>query len=229
MKHKIELAVLDMSGTTVKDKGEITEAFRKAFEDKGYAIPEEKIAAVMGYKKTDAIKTLLEEFAEDKTVINETYINELHRDFIDSLIGYYKNSGELEAMPYAEDTFEFFRKNNIKIGLDTGFFSDITNVIIERLGWIKNGLIDHVISSDEAAAGRPYPFMIQELMKRTNVTDPKKVIKIGDTEVDIKEGRNAQCLLTIAVTTGKSYTKEQLELYKPDFIIDSLQELPALL
>ena len=66
-------------------------------------------------------------------------------------------------------------------------------------------------------------------MKRTNVTDSKKVIKIGDTEVDIKEGRNAECLLTIAVTTGKSYTKEQLELYKPDYIIDSLQELPALL
>lgn len=229
MKHSIELAVLDMSGTTVKDKGEITEAFRKTFEDKGYAIPEEKIAAVMGYKKTDAIKTLLEEFAEDKTVINETYINEMHQDFIDILIDYYKNSGKLEAMPYAEDTFEFFRKHNIKIGLDTGFFSDITNVIIERLGWLKNGLIDHVISSDETAAGRPYPYMIQELMKRTNVTDSKKVIKIGDTEVDIKEGRNAQCLLTIAVTTGKSYTKKQLELYKPDYIIDSLQELPALL
>jgi phosphonatase-like hydrolase len=153
----------------------------------------------------------------------------MHQRFIGSLVDYYKNSGELEAMPYAEDTFRFFRKHNVNVALDTGFFSDITNVIIDRLGWLKNGLIDHVISSDEAAAGRPHPYMIQELMKRTNVTDPKKVIKVGDTEVDIKEGRNADCLLTIDVTTGKSYTKEQLALYKPDFIIDSLQELPALL
>ncbi len=229
MQHPIELAVLDISGTTVKDKGEITAAFAKAFELEGYKIPEEKIAAVMGYKKTDAIKTLLEEFAEDKSVINEEYINLIHQNFIDDLIDYYKNSGQLEAMPYSEDTFEFLRKNNIKIGLDTGFFSDITNVIIEELGWLKNGLVDFVISSDEAAAGRPYPYMIQELMKRANITDPKKVIKVGDTEVDIKEGRNAQCLLTIAVTTGKSYTKEQLELYKPDYIIDSLRELPDLL
>jgi phosphonatase-like hydrolase len=229
MKHIIELVVFDISGTTVKDKGEITQAFAQTFSEKNYIVPSEKIAAVMGYKKTDAIRTLLQEFAPDKSVITEDYIDHMHEFFIDSMISYYKNSGELEAMPYAEETFSFLRNNNIKIGLDTGFFSNITNVIIEHLGWLKNGLVDFVISSDEVAAGRPQPFMIQELMQRANVTDPKKVIKIGDTEVDIKEGRNTQCLLTIAVTTGTSYTREQLELYQPDFIIDSLRELPALL
>jgi len=229
MQHSIELAVLDISGTTVKDKGEITAAFAKAFTVKGHTIPEEKIAAVMGYKKTDAIQRLLEEFAEDKSVISKEYIDEIHRHFIDDLINYYKNSNELAAMPYAEETFEFLRNNNIKIGLDTGFFSDITNVIIDKLGWLKNGLVDFVISSDEAAGGRPHPYMIQELMKRANVSDTKKVIKVGDTAVDIREGQSAECLLTIGVTTGRSYTREQLELYKPDHIIDSLEQLPALL
>jgi phosphonatase-like hydrolase len=229
MKHAIELVVFDMSGTTVKDKGEITEAFAKTFNEKGYTISSEKIAAVMGYKKTDAIRTLLEEFARDKSVITENYINQMHDFFIDNMIDYYKNSGKLEAMPYAEETFSFLKNNNIKIGLDTGFFSNITNIIIEQLGWLKNRLIDFVISSDEVAEGRPQPFMIQELMHRANVADPKKVIKIGDTEVDIKEGRNAHCLFTIAVTTGKSYTREQLELHQPDYVIDSLKELPDLL
>ncbi len=229
MQHSISLAVLDMSGTTVKDKGEITEAFENTFKAKGYTISSEKIAAVMGYKKTDAIRTLLEEFAPDKSVITEDYINQMHDFFINNMVDYYKNSGQLEAMPYAEETFKFFKDNNIKVGLDTGFFSNITNVIIEQLGWLQNGLVDFVISSDEVAEGRPQPFMIQELMKRANVTDSKKVIKIGDTEVDIKEGRSAECLFAIAVTTGTSYTREQLELYQPDFIIDSLQELPALL
>jgi len=229
MQHSIELAVLDISGTTVKDKGEITAAFAKAFTVKGHTIPEEKIAAVMGYKKTDAIQRLLEEFAEDKSVISKEYIDEIHRHFIDDLVNYYKNSGELEAMPYAEELFKFLKSNNIKVGLDTGFFSNITNVIIDRLDWLKNGQIDFVISSDEATAGRPHPYMIQELMKRANVSDSKKVIKVGDTAVDIKEGRSAECLLTIAVATGKSYTRHQLELYQPDYIIDSLQELPSLL
>lgn len=229
MQHSIELAVFDMSGTTIKDYGEVTNTFAKTFAHKGYTISKEKIASVMGYKKTDAIRTLLEEFAEDKSVITEAYINEMHAYFINSLIDYYKNSGEVQSTPYAEETFSFLKNSNVKIGLGTGFFSTITNVIIERLGWLKNGLIDYVISSDEVVEGRPQPFMIQELMKRANVSDPKKVIKIGDTEVDIREGRNAECLFTIAVTTGGSYTREQLQLYKPDFIIDSLNELPALL
>ena len=74
MQHAIELAVFDISGTTVKDKGEITEAFKKTFEEKGYTIPDEKITAVMSYKKTDAIQSLLEEFAQDKSGINKNYI-----------------------------------------------------------------------------------------------------------------------------------------------------------
>lgn len=228
MQHFIELAVFDISGTTVKDKGEITEAFEKTFEQKGFTVPKEKIAVVMGYKKTDAIQTLLEEFAPDKSVISKNLINEMHDYFIKNMIDYYSNTNELEPLPYTIETFQWLKKNNVKIGLDTGFFSDITNVVVDKLGWLKNNLIDFVISSNEAEEGRPQPYMIQELMKRANVTDTKKVIKVGDTEVDVREGRNAQCLFTIAVTTG-AYTREQLELHQPDFIIDSLKELPMLL
>lgn len=228
MQHSIELAVFDISGTTVKDRGEIAEVFKKTLGQKGVLVSEEKVAAVMGYKKTDAIQTLLEEFAEDKSLINEKLINEMHDFFVKNMVDYYSSTDELRPLPFAEDTFEFLKKNKVKIGLDTGFFSNITNVIIDRLGWLKNGLVDFFISSNEVVAGRPQPYMIQELMKRANVSDPKKVIKVGDTEVDVREGRNAQCLFTIAVTTG-AYTKSQLELYQPDFIINSLQQLPELL
>jgi len=228
MQHSIELAVFDISGTTVKDNGEITEAFERTFRQKGYEIPKEKIAAVMGYKKTDAIRTLLIEFAEDKSVISESYINEMHDFFIDNMIDYYATTTTLQPLPYVIETFQFLKNNDVKIGLDTGFFSDITRVVIDRLGWLKNDLIDFVLSSNEAKEGRPQPYMIQELMKRANVTDSKKVIKVGDTEVDVREGINANCLYSIAVTTG-AYSRENLKLYHPDFIIDSLQELPGLL
>lgn len=228
MQHSIELAVFDISGTTVKDKGEITNAFEETFRQKGYNIPKEKIAAVMGYKKTDAIKTLLIEFAEDKSVISENYIDDMHGFFIDNMIDYYATTRALETLPYAVETFEYLKSNNVKIGLDTGFFSDITNVVIDRLGWLKNNLIDFVISSNQVKEGRPQPYMIYELMNRADVNDPKKVIKVGDTEVDVREGINANCLYSIAVTTG-AYSREKLALYHPDFIIESLRELPGLL
>ena len=89
-------------------------------------------------------------------------------------------------------------------------------------------MIDEYIASDEVEKGRPEPFMIQELMQRTGIEDPKEVVKIGDTEVDINEGRNAGCVLVVAVTTG-AFSKEQLEEYNPDYILDDLSQLPALI
>ncbi|MEI9912070.1 MAG: HAD hydrolase-like protein [Bacteroidota bacterium] len=54
------------------------------------------------------------------------------------------------------------------------------------------------------------------------------MIKIGDTEVDVNEGRNAGCAIVVAVTTG-AFTRSQLEPYAPDHIINNLSELPALI
>ncbi|HTD94579.1 MAG TPA: HAD hydrolase-like protein, partial [Chitinophagaceae bacterium] len=56
----------------------------------------------------------------------------------------------------------------------------------------------------------------------------KAVIKIGDTEVDIQEGRNAKCSIVVSVTTG-AFTREQLIPYSPDHIIDNLSDLPDLI
>ena len=66
--------------------------------------------------------------------------------------------------------------------------------------------------------------MIKNLMKRAGVTDPKQVIKIGDTMVDIQEGRMANCGLVAAVTTG-AYKRDELEIFSPDYIVDNLKEL----
>ena len=70
--------------------------------------------------------------------------------------------------------------------------------------------------------------MIQTLMERSGVEDPNEVVKVGDTEVDINEGRNAGCALVVAVTTG-AFTREQLNACHPDHIIDDLSQLPALI
>ena len=66
------------------------------------------------------------------------------------------------------------------------------------------------------------------MMAAAGIDDPKQVIKIGDTEVDVNEGKNAGCLYAIGITTG-AFTREALEPYDPDFIIDDLAELISIL
>ena len=57
---------------------------------------------------------------------------------------------------------------------------------------------------------------------------PSSVIKIGDSAIDILEGKNAGCSLNIGITTG-AQTKEQLSVANPDFIIDNIYSILEIL
>jgi phosphonatase-like hydrolase len=224
---EIKLVVFDIAGTTVKDNGEIAVSFQKAMENFGYSVPVEKINPLMGYKKTEAIKMMLQVYQEDITVMSEEYINRIHTRFIELMVEYYAKTKDLQPLSNAENIFAYLKERNIKIGLNTGFTTDITNVIIERLGWLQNKVVNYVVSSNEVIAGRPHPFMIQKMMQQAGIDDPKNVVKIGDTEVDINEGKNTGCLYSIGVTTG-AFTRQQLEPHEPSFIIDDLGELVSI-
>lgn len=224
MSKNIKLVVFDIAGTTVRDNGEITIAFQSAMREHGYELPAEKISPLMGYKKPEAIKMMLEEYEDDVSMITAQYINIIHDRFLKLMVEYYKTTETIGPLPNAVKVFTWLKDRGVKIGLDTGFSTEITSVIINRLGWLKDGLVDYVVSSDEVPSGRPAPYMIQKMMKMAGIEDSKQVIKLGDTEVDVNEGKNAGCLYAIAVTTG-AFTREQLEPYTPDFIIDDLQQL----
>jgi phosphonatase-like hydrolase len=171
---------------------------------------------------------MLEEYEHDLAAITTEYINSIHDNFIELMVLYYSHTDRLEPLPHAEYVFEWLKERDIKIGLDTGFSTDITSVIMERLGWLKTNKIDYVVCSNEVPAGRPHSYMIQKMMKAAGITNAKQVVKLGDTEVDINEGKNAGCLYSIGITTG-AFTREALEPYNPDFIIDDLKELVDIL
>ncbi|MFM7400801.1 MAG: phosphatase, partial [Bacteroidota bacterium] len=56
----------------------------------------------------------------------------------------------------------------------------------------------------------------------------KNVVKIGDTPVDLLEGKNADCLFSLAVTNG-THSFEQLSVFENDGLLKSLRYLPEFL
>lgn len=220
----VQLVVFDIAGTTVRDNGSVAEAFLSAFRDFGFTIPVGEIKKVMGFRKMDAIVLLLEKFAPEKKD-DDILIERIHTRFIDKMIEFYRNDDTLAPFPNAESVFSALKARGIKIALNTGFTRSITDTILHRLRWDERSpLIDRVICSDEVAHGRPHPDMIKALMEEFNIVSPDGVLKVGDTEVDVEEGRNAACGTVVSVTTG-AYTRHQLSSYGPDFIIDDLEEL----
>lgn len=222
---QIKLAVFDMAGTTVEDDNFVAKAFQQAFIKNGYNVEETEVNPLMGYHKPLAIQMVLEKKGVD---FDGELISQIHDVFVEEMLDFYEYAPEVKPVQEAENIFLQLKEKGIIIALNTGFSRDIADTIVSRLQWKEKGLVDDYIASDEVEAGRPDPLMINTLMHNAGIDDPAMVAKIGDTEVDVKEGRNAGCGLVVAVTTG-AYTREELETYNPDHIIDSLAELPALI
>lgn len=178
----------------------------------------------MGYEKNLAIKQILRLHEHNDAKITPELVSKIHKEFVTQMIEHYRVAEGIEPLPNVEETFKWLRDKGIQVGINTGFSRDIANTIVNRLQWVEKELIDHVIGSDEVELGRPHPYMIQKLMLDGGIERPSQVAKVGDTEVDVREGQNAGCRYVIGVTTG-IFTRGELEPYKPTHIVDDIAEI----
>jgi phosphonatase-like hydrolase len=222
----IELVVFDMAGTTVSDNDAVARSFQGALRDAGLEVSRPAVNAVMGLHKPEAIRRLIDA-APPGTRVTKS-VAQVHADFVARMIHFYRTDMGVCEIPGTTQAFKRLRKADVKIALDSGFSRDIANVIIARLGWTIPGLVDACVTSDEVARGRPYPDMIQLLMRRLDVQAAANVVKVGDTPADLEEGARAGCGRVVGVTRG-SHTREELARYPHTDLIDTVADLPALL
>lgn len=220
----IKLVVFDIAGTTVKDDHNVSKAFQAALKKYNYEVPLEMINPLMGYEKNQAITQMLHLHEDDESKITIELVNNIHREFIEQMIHFYQFEPGIEQLPHVEETFTALHNAGILVGINTGFSKDIAETVTNRLQWREKGLIDYLVGSDEVELGRPHPFMIQKMMLEAGITDPLEVAKVGDTEVDMREGQNAGCRYVIGVTTG-IFSREELEHYNPTHIIDDMSQV----
>jgi phosphonatase-like hydrolase len=215
----IRLAVFDIAGTTLKDDDGVNRAFRQTLEKHGIFLPKDWINSVMGLRKIDALRELLQ---RANLSYSEDAIQQMHRDFIELMHDFYRTT-PVQAFEETESVFRTLKEQGIQVALNTGFTRSITNILLDRLQWEKNHVIDSTITSDEVPRGRPYPDMIESLRDRLGIANPQEVAKIGDTVVDLQEGTNSGCGLVIGVTTGAN-SREELLAHPHTHIVGSLGE-----
>lgn len=220
---RIQLVVFDLAGTTVKDSREVHKTLQKSLSKHAVRITLEEANDVMGLPKPVAIRMLLYKRIKNPNGLDEL-ADKIHRDFVDEMIHFYLKDPGVSENNGVTDTFTELRTRGIKVGIDTGFSRQIAQPLLDRLGWIRNNLIDCSVTSDEVRRGRPYPDLVFEAMKQTGVTDPGCVIKVGDTASDIQEGKAAGCGITLGITSG-AFTAEALVREEPTRLIKSIPEV----
>jgi phosphonatase-like hydrolase len=224
----IQLAMFDMAGTTVNDEVDghplMVISMMRAFAKHGIELAPSLINKHRGKQKSEAIQTLLKEVAELSPTDAERVGDNVYHDFLHELESNLPRISEIDG---ATELFRHLKSKGIRVGVGSGFPMKVVQAIISRLGWLDKELLDYIGSAEQIGVGRPNPKMIHDAMHELGVTDGRRVVKIGDTVVDVQEGRNAGAW-TVAVLTG-SQTEVQLKAAGPDYILSSIRELRTLI
>ena len=220
----LKLVMFDLAGTTVDDSIEgvplVTVAMRDAFENHGYKIDPETVNKYRGLEKKDAIRSILNNELSLSATIDVEVVFKDFKNVLQKHLSSIKNE-----ITGTSDVFVKLKTSRVKIAVGSGFPHSVVESIVSTLQW--ENLVDYLCSAEKAGHGRPHPAMIHTAMKFFDITDPRTVVKVGDTKADVEEGKNAGCW-TVAVLTGT----QSLECIKescPDFIINSVADLPDLL
>lgn len=221
-KHKVynnvKMLVFDMAGTTVNEKGIVYDTLYDTIKNFGLNISRSEINNWHGSNKYEVLNHYLN---KDNVEVNESDKFQLHNNFDNNLKERYFYSSSIDLIdPNIPILFNKIREKDIKIALNTGYSKDIQESIIKKLR--MNEFVDDYISSDQVKLGRPKPFMINTLMTQNNIFNSKSVIKFGDTQNDILEGINANCLASIGVLSGADCEKK---LSNSNYILKSVMDI----
>lgn len=252
---KIECLIMDWAGTAV-DYGCFAPvaAFVGAFADVGLHVTAEEVRRPMGLAKRDHVRELLlmsdvnlQFYTRNMRHWRDDDVEEIYNRFEQRL---FKTLGDYaEPIPGVVDTIGLLRHRGLRIGSTTGYTQAMMDVVRPAAA-TRGYTVDACVCPDGLPAGRPQPYMIFRNMTELAVGSLDTVVKCGDTEADMAEGRNAR-VWTVGVVTGgnglgltpdevaalapaelerrKAEVRERLTAAGAHYVADTIEELPLII
>ena len=234
-------------------------SFKNAFQKQKINIPDRIIYNSMGKDKKEHIQSILDDSKVQREWITKynSYPTKNDVDHIYYLFNQsqIKNTKIINIIPETYNCINYLRNNNISTGCTTGFNREIMHNIKNFL-LVNNLNLNNYVSStcikkqDGSFYTRPSPGMIYKNITDLNLSSNDKIIKVDDTNIGIEEGKNAGCI-TVGVARWsinmkftpstlrninddifESKLKESRKILNesnPDYIIDTLDELPHII
>ena len=253
----IRACIFDLCGTIV-DKYSLIPflSLKSTFQMKNIDINNKLIFKEMGSHKLDHIKYILNDPYVSRQWFNKYGRGHSITDVEYLFYDFHKNQEKnynlyMNIIPETKNAIKIVQNSGIKCGITTELEFSTMDLIRNQLEESDIYLNSYVSSTCLNNVIRPIASMIIENMERLNISNPRDIIKIDDTCIGIKEGKNANCW-TIGVSRwsinmGIKSFDEILELDKrtiiqknkesrkillqsgADFVIDTLDELPNII
>ncbi|HEX4586925.1 MAG TPA: phosphonatase-like hydrolase [Mycobacterium sp.] len=219
----IQLAVVDMAGTTVVDDGLVVNAFEAAATAAGVpqSGPERDSARqyvldTMGQAKISVFRALLG--SEDRAQQANAAFEHAYEQLIDE--------GRAAPIDGAAEAVTRLRQNGIRVALTTGFSGTTQEKLLAALGW--QSLADLVLAPGDGVRGRPYPDLILTALMRLGVDGVENVAALGDTSSDIESALRAGVAIAAGTLTG-AHNDRQLRDAGATHVVGSVAEFADLI
>jgi phosphoglycolate phosphatase len=219
----VQLAVLDMAGTTVADDGLVVSSFEAAASAAG--LPEsgperdharQYVLDTMGQSKITVFRALFgtEELAQRA---NAAFENAYEAEI---------DNGRAKPVDGAAEAITRLRAAGVKVALTTGFSGSTQEKLLAALGW--QSLADLVLAPGDGVRGRPYPDLILTALIRLRADAVSRVAALGDTSSDVDSALRAGCAIAAGTLTG-AHDERQLRAAGATHVVASVTEFADLI
>ncbi len=251
----LKAVVFDWAGTLV-DFGSLAPmgAFVTLFQAYGVDITVDEARIPMGLPKWHHIQAL-----GRQPRIAQAWLDALGRPFsradVDALHEDFMPMSARSAAEHAQcipgtlGVIRHLRERGLKVGSTTGYTRFIMAQVLP-LAQQQGLVVDNLVCADDLVEGRPGPLGMYRCFLDLQVWPASSVVKVDDTVPGLMEGRHAGCWTVGVAASGNAagFSLQQwldlgpaqrqqtiqrahltLEQAQPDFIIDSVAELPPVI
>ncbi|MET8774942.1 phosphonatase-like hydrolase [Nocardia sp. NPDC004654] len=221
--NTIQLAVLDMAGTTVADGGLVLRAFEAAATAAGMETD--------GLRREQARQYVLDTMGQSKIAVFRALLgdeeraqaaNRVFEDAYDALI----DEADIAPIPGAAEAISALRDAGARVALTTGFSRSTQDRLLDALRW--RDIADLTLAPSDAGRGRPYPDMVLTALLRLRVDAVDRVAVLGDTTSDIATGRAAGARIVAGALTG-AHDERRLRAAGATHVLPSVVEFAELI
>ncbi|MCP9272355.1 phosphonatase-like hydrolase [Mycolicibacterium arenosum] len=219
----IQLAVIDMAGTTVADDGLVVASFEAAATAAG--LPE------TGPQREQARQYVLDTMGQSKIVVFRALFGSedvAQRANVAFEAAYEAEIDNGRATPIdgAAEAISRLREAGMKVALTTGFSGGTQEKLLAALGW--QTIADLVLAPGDGVRGRPYPDLILTALIRLQADSVANVAALGDTSNDVDSALRAGCAIAAGTLTG-AHDEDQLRAAGATHVVGSVADFADLL
>jgi phosphoglycolate phosphatase len=214
---KLRAVILDMDGTITRFNIDYLGARRAVLAEL-----EKMNLKTSDMTERSSIYLLLKQL---KPRLNSRAYEQLRKLFYDRLEEMeVKAAREVMLYPGVLDTMKALRSRALRIGLVTNNGRKGTNLTLERLG--LRVFFDAIVTRDDCEEMKPDPGPIRKVLQELKAHVDEAIL-VGDGVMDIMAAKAAG-LSSVAVSSGP-FDNEQLLRSEPDYVLDSVNDLPNLI